>query len=477
MTSTLTGNKPSVPQEPSLAITNCDSFEGQTLALTLADYLEHKRKHTNLKKSDKEGGDHDHDDPSKPTPPVVPQLVCITRDKNKCGDLNKRDSCKVVQISYDDPNTIAIALRGIQTVVFVPEIQPQRVDWADRVVDAMKQENITTSSTVSVVSRTVSRRTFRAGLSSEGFPFQTLFYWIPMVQDQGVLGMPIKRDREFAPLDVIDLGRALISVTFPSNYHSGGSDGGGEVVHGESSLDDTSDIQKSLIKLKLTGSQPYAAHETVSPIPHPKPIEFKELTRDEFHKYLLTLRNKSSGDIPMTTAGFQPVASFLRFFQHMTDAVKGVHLHHHQLSPEEKEEKTSSSASAKIAPQSDVPMVTAAEGNDDDDVSLIDVLSGDETCPGCKTSMKEHEPVLEAPSDTEIDLVLELLDYINENRATFQSGDLQKITGERGNNAKAFFEEHARNFRKSQSTAVDESGSPFATPASTVHSEGHQRAP
>lgn len=161
----------------------------------------------------------------------------------------------------------------------------------------------------------------------------------------------------------------------------------------------------------------------------------------------------------------------------MTVAVKGVHLHHHQLSPEEKEEKTSSSASAKIAPQSDVAKVTAAEGNDDDDVSLIDVLSGDETCPGCKTSMKEHEPVLEAPNDTEIDLVLELLDYINENRATFQSGDLQKITGERGNNAKAFFEEHARNFRKSQSTAVDESGSPFATPASTVHSEGHQRAP
>lgn len=143
MTSTLTGNKPSVPQDPSLAITNCDSFEGQTLALALADYLEHKCKHTNIKKADKEGEDHVHDDPSKPTPPVVPQLVCITRDKNKCGDLNKRDSCKVVQISYDDPNTIAIALRGIQTVVFVPEIQPQRVDWADRVVDAMKQENVT----------------------------------------------------------------------------------------------------------------------------------------------------------------------------------------------------------------------------------------------------------------------------------------------------------------------------------------------
>jgi hypothetical protein len=49
----------------------------------------------------------------------------------------------------------------------------------------------------------------------EGFPFQALFYWIPMVQNQGVLGMPIKPENEFAPLDIADLCRALISVTIP----------------------------------------------------------------------------------------------------------------------------------------------------------------------------------------------------------------------------------------------------------------------
>ena len=201
---------------------------------------------------------------------------------------------------------------------------------------------------------------------------------------------------------------------------------------------------------------------------------FKELTREEFRNYLLNLRNKSGGAISMTTAGYRPVASFLRFFQHMTDAVKGVH-HHHQSPAEEKDEKFSSSAPAKIALQSGVSMATTAEGNNDDDVALIDAPSDDENCPGCKSPKKKHEPVLEAPNDTEVDLVLELLDYINENRATFQSGDLQKITGERGNNAKAFFEEHAHNFRQNQSTAVDESGSPSSAPASTVHSEGQQR--
>lgn len=201
---------------------------------------------------------------------------------------------------------------------------------------------------------------------------------------------------------------------------------------------------------------------------------FKELTREEFRDYLLTLRNKSGGAIPMTTAGFQPVASFMRFFQHMTDTVKGVHHHHYQPPTGEKDEKFSSSNPAKIAPQFDVAKTTA-EDNDDDDVALIDTPSDDENCPACKSLKKEHEPVLEAPNDTEIDLILELLDYINENRATFQSGDLQKITGERGNNAKAFFEEHARNFRQSQSPAVDESDSASSAPASIVHSEGQQR--
>ncbi|KAF8933213.1 hypothetical protein BGZ47_010967 [Haplosporangium gracile] len=527
MTSTLTDNLPTVPQEPTLAITNCDSFEGQTLALALADYLEHKHKMS-------EGGRH-RDQPSHPLEPVVPQLVCLAREKNKCGDLNKRESCKVVQISYEDPNTIAIALRGIQTVVFIPEIEPQRVDWADRVIDAMKQEKVMRCVAISSIGTDVPDKDqldrFRRvedrikkdlprwSILREGFPFQALFYWIPMVQDQGVLGMPIKRDIEFAPLDITDLGRALISVTFPSKHHPGGGHDG-----------DHGDIQKGLAKLTLTShpnthSLIHAEHESISTVPvipltlvtatgprdgtdrhdgqiytltgpetvtgpkladaltralhsdkehkdkHPEPIVFKELTREELRNYLLTLRNKSNEAIPMTTAGFQPMSSFLRFLQHMTEAVKGVH--HYQRPAEE--EENSSSASAKVASQGDVKATTAfsstAESNDEDDLALIDAPSDEDSCPGRKSPKRGHEPVLGAPNDTEINLVLELLDYINDNRATFQSGDLEKITGKRGNNAKAFFEEHARNFRKRQPTAIDESAS-FSAPAMIVRSEG-----
>ncbi|KAG0291881.1 hypothetical protein BGZ98_002823, partial [Dissophora globulifera] len=50
----------------------------------------------------------------------------------------------------------------------------------------------------------------------EGLPFQALFYWVPMMQDVGSLGMSIKPDVEFTPLDITNLADALVSVTFPT---------------------------------------------------------------------------------------------------------------------------------------------------------------------------------------------------------------------------------------------------------------------
>lgn len=202
---------------------------------------------------------------------------------------------------------------------------------------------------------------------------------------------------------------------------------------------------------------------------------FKQLTREEFRNYLLTLRNKRVGEggILMTAAGFQPVASLLRFLHYMTDTVKGVH---HQSSPTSSEESPSP-ALTQTAPQAEVETTCLSTG-DEDDLSLIDAphdYDNSKGSSGGKKSKRGHEPELEAPNDTEIDLILELLDYINDNRANFQSGDLKKITGEQGNNAKAFFEEHARNFRQHHPPAghsvVPECSSPSA-PTTTVHSEG-----
>ncbi|KAF9082286.1 hypothetical protein BGX23_012602 [Mortierella sp. AD031] len=499
MTSTPFDNPP-LPAEPTLAITSCDSFEGQTLALYLADHLEKKLKKTFIATSTALGGS-DTDKPRPPIPEptsVTPQLVCLVRDTNKCIELSKRPSCKVVQISYDDPNTLSIALRGIQTVIFVPEIEPQRVDWSDRMVDAMAKEQVMRCVTISSIGTDASDKDqldrFRRvedrikkdirrwTILREGFPFQALFYWVPMVHDQGVLGMPIKRDIEFAPLDITDLGHALISVTFPCKHPHRSDDNNDD--------DKTADeVQKRLSTLELvegvpvlhvagpgdgierydgqtytlTGPEtvtgPKLADELTRALQkdkkdkQPEPITFKELTRQEFREYLLALRNKPGETVPMAGGGFQPVASFLKILQHMTEAVKGVH--HHQPAATATAEESSSA-------QAQPPVETgqsAVEGNDEVyNGDLIEIPSDED---GYKSSKRGHGPELEAPNDTEVDLVLELLDYINEGRATFQSGDLLKITGDRGNDAKAFFEKHGRDFRQRspQSTATPSSSS------------------
>ncbi|KAF9127298.1 hypothetical protein BGW39_005956 [Mortierella sp. 14UC] len=520
----LFGNPP-LPTVPSLAITSCDSFEGLTLALCLANRLEYKfkmcRKHLGTKG------------------PANPQLLCLARDPTKCNGLNKNPFCKVVKISYDQPDTISIALRGVQT--------PQRVDWADRMIDAMKNENVVRCVAISSIGtdapekdqldrfRRVEDRIKkdipRWTILREGFPFQALFYWIPMVQNQGVLGMPIKPEIEFAPLDIADLCRALISVTIPKKPR------GFRLRHrGGDHHDDRDGIQKvfSNLKLHATSGQAPARPTTRDAGPSdgggidqhdgqiytltgpetvtgpkladeltralrsgkdkdvdkdedddedededrghkgkkPDPIVFKELTREEFRNYLLTLRNKDSDPVlsPPVTANteIQPVSIFMQFFERMTGTVKSVS-HGQQMS------------ASTVVP----------EGNDDDDAAFIDPPS-DEELDGEKPPKRGHGPALGAPNDTEIDLIMELLDYINEGRATFQSGDLEKITGVRGNDAKTFFKQNGSDFRlrpDGRSTAIGDdlsvseaTGStpkdPTSAPAvpTAALSEGQQRA-
>jgi hypothetical protein len=65
---------------------------------------------------------------------------------------------------------------------------------------------------------------------------------------------------------------------------------------------------------------------------------------------------------------------------------------------------------------------------------------------------KPRKPIPRPPNDAEVELILDLLDYINEGRATFQSGDLEKVAGIRGANAKDFFEEYKEDFAKPAGT-------------------------
>ncbi|KAF9180143.1 hypothetical protein BGZ51_006429 [Haplosporangium sp. Z 767] len=474
MTSSIEG------QNIALAITACDSFEGQVLALMLSDYIQ---KHYQKKSNNK-------DEPQ----PVAPQLLCLARDRAKCGALNIRDNCKVVEISYDDPTTIAIALRGVQTVILDPEIEPQRVDWAIKVIDTMVQEKVVRCILISGIGTDDSNKDqldrFRRvedkvkdtiqrwTILREGFPFQALFYWIPMILDLGVLGMPIGPEIEFAPLDLSDLGHALISVTFSSmgdgdkggdQDHHAKVKGKGKVKNNQSDddsgrtppymtpMDDTSRFDGQVYTLTgpetTTGpklvdelnralaptpeeSGSSGNKDTVQQIEPHKDIVFKQITREEFRTYLLKLRNKVTAIEPtphsglLTTPG---IREFIWLFQRASEAMLG--------------------NSRLIMGKS----VYAPLKENDDKIGHGDAAGSlrgcDDPC-GNPKDPEEKQPRLGAPNDTEVDLMTELMEYIGENRATFQSGDLEKITGERGANAKDFFEKHARNFAPERKSTV-----------------------
>lgn len=128
---------PSQP-EPLLAITNCDGYEGQVLALHLAKHLEGC---FGLKGQAKNNNGDDKGDKDKPKKPE-PQIVCLARDLSKCKSLQDCRHIKLVEISHDNPDSISVALRGLKTVVLVPEMGDNQIDLSDQLVDIMVQEQV-----------------------------------------------------------------------------------------------------------------------------------------------------------------------------------------------------------------------------------------------------------------------------------------------------------------------------------------------
>ncbi|KAG0056169.1 hypothetical protein BGZ83_006078 [Gryganskiella cystojenkinii] len=444
------------PGLPSLAITSCDSYEGQRLALQLATHLEnhHHSAHSE---------DHDGNAPL--------DLVCLARNPDKCALLQNRANVKVVKFSYEDQSSLSVAIRGITTVVLVPEIEPQRLDWANMMVDTFKQEQVVRCIVISCIGtdapekrqldafrRTeekVSSTIQRWTVLREGFPFQALFYWIPMIQDQGTLGMSIKPEVVYAPLDIIDLGHALISVIFPEEHDNAAKhDGqvytltGPETVTGPKLADG---LNRALGPDK--GRDPKNASPLYKyPPDAPTPIVYKELAKDEVRQYLVSLRDKKPphtledtvfldkveaerADVVGATTGIltEPSSSTIlgRAFEFWQKISGGRSGKNHGL------EFTSVNNLETEGRRDEI------EGMKDPDDPCKDPSCGKDP-----KKPKESGPELEAPNDTEVDLVVELLEYMHEGRATFQSGDLKKITGIDGVNASVFFEKNARNFRK-----------------------------
>ncbi|KAG0371398.1 hypothetical protein BC939DRAFT_528459 [Gamsiella multidivaricata] len=502
---------PGVPQppelEPSLVITACDTYEGQVLASMLADHLA---------KLSSQGGIES------------PKLICLAREPKNCGQLHRKKNVKIVRISYDDPNTITIALRGVQTVILVPEIEPQRVDWANKLVEIMDQERVIRCILISSIGTDATDREHldrfvrteekvkgaiqRWTILREGFPFQALFYWISMIRDQGSLGMSISPDAVFAPLDITNLGDALISVAFPikrgdyDHETDYGSDSSGSVDEDTPSsvLDEMERFDGQIYTLTgpETTTGPKLAEElnlilgsrsekgganadgaTRKEEEPPKLINFKTMTRDELRTYLRNLRNRDKHE-PLETARHYGLGNILgvrgaiRLFLKATEAAFGSRHAEPTASGIASSKNISTIASLLDKKQTTEEEWEEAEKDDDGEDEILsmdgELTSGhkDPKCLDCPQGPDEpnkepgkepkqpdepgkeppmhHPPNLLPPNDDEVELILDLLDYINEGRATFQSGDLEKVAGIRGNNAKDFFKRYRQDFGPGQ---------------------------
>ncbi|KAF9964999.1 hypothetical protein BGZ70_005553, partial [Mortierella alpina] len=181
------------------------------------------------------------------------------------------------------------------------------------------------------------------------------------------------------------------------------------------------------------------------------PIVYKQLSEQEVRSYLLALRHRSySIKAAGTVASNMPLSP--------TGLIGGAYSWLQETLEVAFWGKTTL---RDPIPSTDMPNPSLAAEDEGDNVgesfggttTSEQPVAGDpqapcDPCPSPpRQPSKAKGPKLEAPNDTEVELILALLKYIDEGRATFQSGDLEKITGCRGTHAKAFFEEHAQEFR------------------------------
>ncbi|KAI8605992.1 hypothetical protein EDD21DRAFT_349528 [Dissophora ornata] len=306
----------------------------------------------------------------------------------------------------------------------------------------------------------------------EGFPFQALFYWISMIQHQGVLGMSIKPNVEFSPLDINNLGDALVSVTFPArpvdhdhDYdHRRHTSDQSNSNHSESIHDDINDAPVLILDglerfdgqiYTLTGPEMVTGPKLVDELNRALSSNFEngddetegsvhqQATRDELRAYLVSLRNKSQGALDEShqfqLQNMPGISGAIRLFQRATEAAFGGRRPQQGLTaiccPYE---ALTSEGEEGLDEGGGIEEVIAP-----DDGQNKDRKNPDDPCK-CPTK----DPQLEAPIDDEVDLILDLLDHINEGRAAFQSGDLKKVAGIRGEDATGFFERYAQDFRQ-----------------------------
>jgi len=327
-----------------LIVTNADGWVGNCIALHL---------------NSKIGGQD---------PKTQMKIVCLARDPSKCDRL-KREGMEVHKVDYNDVNNISQLIRNSHGVIYVPEMNEKRVEWARNMGQAMKKERVHCSLIVSFVGADSQKKELRAYYEMEkeikencedwcivrkSLLMETFFLWSAIVQDKSEFPLCVQKDSQFAPLCLTDLCNAVT-----------------EIIQ-QQARQDTHVHRKQTYTLtgpqKLTAQQ--LVHELQNAIGGGYDIKFKEVSRHELENYLRSLRQRSP---------------FTEVFNEVVETGGG--------------------------------------------------------------GTGGHDKRMDVPNDTEINVILEYLEYVKEGKANFTSDDLKKITGNEGEPIRRFFEKHSKEFR------------------------------
>ncbi|KAI8889811.1 NAD(P)-binding protein [Backusella circina FSU 941] len=197
------------------AITNCDSLLGYALAYRLLSDMKHR----------------------KDTGSEIQRVrVLYRKDIDHLGlDKLKELGAELVEADYSSVDSLKTALKGIHTVVLIPENSKNRLKEAKRLIKAAQNCNVEHLSMMSItgvdqVRRSLTEETAKTGIFHNFFEydkierkvrkkfggskhcivrhamFNQLFYFLaPEIEGQNVLPLPVDRNQKWSTVDLNDV--------------------------------------------------------------------------------------------------------------------------------------------------------------------------------------------------------------------------------------------------------------------------------
>lgn len=280
-----------------IAITNVDSWLGCCIALHVAQELEKKCKDV--------------------------ELICLARKTSHMEKLKKFKNVRLHQVCYDKKETLEKALHQVCLTILLPEMDERRVEQAQHLLSAMKNQKVHACMMVSVqganeaaggglrelksfheIEKMVEKECEKCFLIlRKSLLDQCFLLWSPIVQEKKEFPLPCDRACEMAPLDACDLVCAIetILVEHCRRGHEEDRLAEEDEVHGFGKHHNKTYI--------LTGPQTITPEQLCQELEDVtgEKIEFKHVSREELKKYLESLKNRAVWADELDVDGCQTV--------------------------------------------------------------------------------------------------------------------------------------------------------------------------